>query len=67
MGSPLVSDEQLEPVIQEMPEAFTILDFATAFERLHATVWAHLEERYGLYGSGTRYSVMTYLSNRMSP
>ncbi len=66
VGSQLVSDEPLERVIREMPEAFTILDYAATFKRLYPRAWARLRDRYGLYGSGTRYSVFTYLSNRLS-
>ncbi len=63
---PIVSDEVLERVVRVMSEAFTILDFAAAFQRLHPEDWERLVHRYGLYGSGTRYSALTYLSNRLS-
>lgn len=63
---PIVSDAVLEAVIREMPEGFTILDFVAVFERLHPEAWRRLVDRYGLYGSGTRYSAQTYLSNRLS-
>ena len=66
MGKPLVSTEQLEAVIRRMPEAFTILDFAEVFQEEFPDLWRGLVERYGLYGSGTRYSALTYLSNRLS-
>jgi hypothetical protein len=49
-----------------MPDAFTILDFVDAFQDKYPDVWDGLVERYGLYGSGTRYSALTYLSNRIS-
>ncbi len=63
---PMVPDDLLEAVIHEMPKAFTILDFVAALERLHPDAWRRLVDRYGLYGSGTRYSALTYLSNRLS-
>ena len=66
MGKPLVSTEQLEAVIRLMPDGFTILDFADVFQEQFPDVWRGLVERYGLYGSGTRYSALTYLSNRLS-
>jgi len=66
MGKPLVSTEQLEAVIRQMPEAFTILDFVEVFQKEFPDLWRGLVERYGLYGSGTRYSALTYLSNRLS-
>ena len=66
MSKPLVSTEQLEAVIRRMPEAFTILDFVDVFQEQCPGIWSMLVERYGLYGSGTRYSALTYLSNRLS-
>ena len=66
MGKPPISDVQLEGTIREMPAAFTILDYVDAFEQLYPQGWQQLVERYGLYGSGTRYSALTYLSNRLS-
>jgi hypothetical protein len=64
--APPVSIDQLESVIRAMPEAFTILDYTAAFARAFPETWDELVERYGLYGSGTRYSALTYLSNRLS-
>jgi hypothetical protein len=66
MASPLVSVEEVEAVIPQMPGAFTILDFADAFAGQFPERWKQLVDRYGLYGSGTRYSALTYLSNRLS-
>ena len=65
MARPRVSVEQPEAGIRRMPDAFTILDFADAFTERFPEVWQALVERYGLYGSGTRYSALTYLSNRL--
>lgn len=66
MSDPIVPTEELETVIRQMPDAFTVLDFVDAFQREVPDVWEGLVERYGLYGSGTRYSALTYLSNRIS-
>ncbi len=66
MTSPRVSVEQVEAVVRQMPEAFTILDFVEVFRQQFPELWQQLVERYGLYGSGTRYSALTYLSNRLS-
>jgi hypothetical protein len=66
MSKPIVPTEQLETVIRRLPDAFTILDFADVFREAYPDVWEGLVERYGLYGSGTRYSALTYLSNRIS-
>jgi hypothetical protein len=66
MSKPIVPTEQLEKIIRQMPDAFTILDFVDVFRQESPDVWEGLVERYGLYGSGTRYSALTYLSNRIS-
>lgn len=66
MGKPLVSNDEIETVIRQMPAAFTILDFVDAFQEQFPALWEQLVQRYGLYGSGTRYSALTYLSNRLS-
>ena len=66
MAPPPVSIEELEAAIRTMPDGFTILDFTDAFAQQFPKTWVRLVERYGLYGSGTRYSALTYLSNRLS-
>jgi hypothetical protein len=66
MGKPIVPIAQLEKVIRQMPDAFTILDFVEAFQQECPDVRDGFVDRYGLYGSGTRYSTLTYLSNRIS-
>jgi hypothetical protein len=63
---PRVSTDQLERVIRMMPDSFTVLDFRQAFEETFPHLWQQLVQRYELYGSGTRYSALTYLSNRLS-
>lgn len=63
---PLVPDDELEAVVATMPGGFTVLDFADRFAEAYPTRWDELKERYGLYGSGTRYSALTYLGNRLS-
>jgi len=66
MTLPRVSIEEVETVIRQMPDAFTILDFVAVFGEQFPDLWQQLVDRYGLYGSGTRYSALTYLSNRLS-
>ncbi len=63
---PLVPDEEVEATIELMAPSFSILAFADAFAAAFPDRWDALVERYGLYGSGTRYSVLTYLGNRLS-
>jgi len=66
MKHPLVTDQQIEYTIKKMPNAFTILDYIVIFKSQYRNIWQKLVECYGLYGSGTRYSALTYLSNRLS-
>ncbi len=63
---PLIPDDELEAVIGSMPGGFTVLDFADRFAAEYPARWDEPTERYGLYWSGTRYSVLTYLGNRLS-
>jgi hypothetical protein len=63
---PLVPDDELEATIKRMPDGFTVLDFADRFAEMFPPRWTELVDRYGLFGSGTRYSVLTYLGNRLS-
>jgi hypothetical protein len=48
MSKPIVPAEQLEAVIRQMPDAFTILDFVDACQEKYPAVWDMLVERYGL-------------------
>ena len=68
MSRTKISDEELEKVIQKMAPSFTILDYVDVMRKMFPKLWENLVKRYGLYGngSGTRYSAMTYLSNRLS-
>ncbi len=64
--TPLLPDGELKTIIRQMPAAFTVLDFADRLARDFPQRWNALVERYGLYGSGTRYSALTYFGNRLS-
>jgi hypothetical protein len=45
--------------------AFTVLDFIEAFKLLYPSDWARLVKRFGKFGEKRRYTVTTYLSNRL--
>jgi hypothetical protein len=45
--------------------SFTVLDFSRTFRRKYPKEWRILTSRFGTYGSKRRYTVTTYLSNRL--
>ncbi len=46
-------------------ESFTILDFVEVFKAIYPEDWERLIRRYGDFGEKRRYTVKTYLSNRI--
>lgn len=67
MGAkPLVEDIKLEKTIKAIPkDAFTVLDFMEVFKALYPEDWTRLVARFGVFGDKRRYTVTTYLSNRL--
>ena len=67
MGSkPLVAEEKIEETIRKLPkDAFTVLEFIDVFNQLYLSRWKMLVDRSGLFRSKRRYTVSTYLSNRL--
>jgi hypothetical protein len=62
----IVAVEKIEEVIKKIPEdSFTVLDFIEMFRSIRPQDWKRLVERFGLFGSKRRYTVTTYLSNRL--
>jgi len=52
--------------IEKLPESsFTILDFMNTCKELFPDQWQKLVERFGLFGEKKRYTVATYLANRL--
>ena len=45
--------------------SFTVLDFIEVFKVLYTKDWKELVERFGLFGEKRKYTVTTYLSNRL--
>jgi len=68
MSKTKISDEELKKVVEKMPSSFTILDYVDLMQKMFPELWKALVKKYGLYGDGskTRYSALTYLSNRLS-
>jgi len=67
LGSKKIIEEQkIEEAIKNVSKTtFTVLDFIEAFKNLYPEEWKQLVERFGLFGSKRRYTVTTYLSNRL--
>jgi hypothetical protein len=62
----VVEEEKIEETIRTInKDSFTVLDFTEVFKRLYPEVWKQLVEKFGLFGSKRRYTVTTYLSNRL--
>ncbi len=67
MGSKtIVEEEKIEETIKNISkDSFTVLDFIHVFKEMYPEDWKNLVERFGLFGSKRRYTVTTYLSNRL--
>ncbi len=62
----LLDTEKIEQTIKGLSQdSFTVLDFTAAFKELYPQDWTRLVERLGELGQGRRYTVNTYLSNRL--
>jgi uncharacterized protein YifE (UPF0438 family) len=63
---PLLDRETLEAVIRRLRRReFTVLDFADALRRQMPETWSALVARFGEFGEKRRYTLSTYLSNRL--
>ena len=62
----LVQKEEIEGTIRRItPSSFTVLDFIQIFQRVYPGDWARLVQRFGQFGEKRRYTVTTYLANRL--
>jgi hypothetical protein len=62
----LLRRDVIESTIRSMRKRrFTVLEFADALKRRHPPVWRELVDRFGEFGEKRRYTVSTYLSNRL--
>jgi len=62
----LLEEEKIEDTIRRMPQSvFTVLDFIETFRTLYPEDWKRLITRFGQFGERRRYTVATYLSNRL--
>ena len=62
----LLEEEKIEEAIKKVPQSsFTVLDFMETFRELFPADWKRLVDRFGRFGEKRRYTVTTYLSNRL--
>jgi hypothetical protein len=62
----LLRRDVIESTIESMRKRqFTVLEFGDALRRRHPSVWRELVGRFGEFGEKRRYTVSTYLSNRL--
>jgi len=63
---PLLEEEKIEKTIERMQQSsFTVLDFIEVFKVMYPEYWKQLVERFGQFGQKRRYTMTTYLSNRL--
>lgn len=62
----ILEERKIIKTIKKSPKSsFTILDFMEVFKKLFPDEWQKLVERFGLFGEKRRYTVATYLANRL--
>ena len=66
MGKAILEESKIVDAIQTVPKSsFTILDFMETFKGIFPHDWQRLVDRFGLFGEKRRYTVATYLANRL--
>ena len=66
MTKTLLEERKLAQTVERLPlNSFTILEFIATFKELFTHEWEALVERFGLFGEKKRYTVATYLANRL--
>lgn len=66
MKKTIIEERKILETIKKLPKSsFAILDFMATFEKLFPDEWQKLVERFGLFGEKRRYTVATYLANRL--
>jgi hypothetical protein len=62
----LLEEKKIEETIKRISQSsFTVLDFIDVFKELYPQDWKRLVKRFGQFGEKRRYTVTTYLSNRL--
>jgi hypothetical protein len=66
MKKTLLEEDKIAATIRQIPSrSFTVLDFSAVFKTLYPADWRRLVARFGQLGEKRRYTVTTYLSNRL--
>jgi hypothetical protein len=66
MKKTLLEERKLVKTVEMVnDDSFTVLDFMEAFKQSFPDEWQTLVERFGLFGGKRRYTVATYLANRL--
>ena len=66
MKETILEERNIIETIEKLPKSSsTILDFMETFKELFPDEWQRLVERFGLFGKKKRYTVATYLANRL--
>jgi hypothetical protein len=62
----IIEERKIEKTIQNISKkTLTVLDFIETLKRIYPEDWNGLVEEFGLFGNKRRYTVSTYLSNRL--
>jgi hypothetical protein len=63
---PLLEEEKITQTIKAIRQSsFTVLEFIETFKQQYPKEWKQLVQRFGQSGQKRRYTVTTYLSNRL--
>lgn len=66
MNKTLLEERKLVETVGKLHgDSFTVLDFMRTFEGSFPDEWQALVERFGMFGEKKRYTVATYLANRL--
>jgi len=62
----LLEEEKIADAVRRIRKvAFSVLDFIEVFRSAYPAEWRRLSARFGRFGEKRRYTVATYLSNRL--
>jgi hypothetical protein len=62
----LLEEDKIERTIKGIEQnSFTVIEFIDIFKVLYPKDWKRLVKRFGQFGQKRRYTVTTYLSNRL--
>lgn len=66
MKKTLLEEEKVVATIKVLRKnSFSIIDFIETFKKIYPDDFKKLAERFGLFGEKKRYTIATYLANRL--